>query len=419
MSANRITWLSRESPSVGIAILSLGVSANAIGNLISIGIVSRNYVSSDTALFLAWWATVTSASIGLGLIEITIARKSVSLSEVDTLRLPARFVGEGITVTFLLVLLLTFTSAGIIIKGSISPATYLLSLLVFPVLILIQVLQRGEALSRNKFADSSIQLAIDGIGRAAITYFLVRFTNSDVSTLILLCSLSPFISILYMRYRLKLHFTMPKKVSDYKISPELLRLSASTVGILYISYLVAPWFAYRIDSGQFVTAFIASMALSRIPMQFMGSFFSPIMVNVSMLYDVGNYSQAKILESIMLKRTLFLILIYIPAYVMLGSKLLTFYLGSAQGLPLWILFGQASTSGLLLLCTVVQAILIARNRWDAISSAWVLAVILMTFLYLSPIDTTLIAVYGPLIVSSFVLVRMLYAKRKQLFIQDA
>jgi O-antigen/teichoic acid export membrane protein len=402
------TWVVRDSVSSGIAYLSVGSAINAVANIALVGVVARNFDEIDSALFLTWWATVTSAAIGLGLIEVTIARKLVHGSGSNKQKLQAKFLGEGISVTMVFSLILVTTSLGVFTKYPAATLPYFLSLLIFPFLTLIQVLQRGEALSRQKFPDSANQLVVDGISRLAISFLLVQFTSLEIQALILCCSLTPLVSILFMRYRLNLTFTIPRNIREFTISSELLRLSTSTLGVIFVSYLISPWFSSQIDSAQLVMIFIASLTLSRIPMQFMGSVFSPIMVHISILYERGERDKAKNLEVNILKRTSIVVLIFIPTYVCFAPALLSIYLGTYQHLSLWIMFGHALVSGLLLLASVFQAILLARNSWATISKAWSPAIVLMAILFVVPGDTLWIAVLGPLVASLYALLRLSY-----------
>ncbi len=402
------------SLSSGVAFISMGTAVSAVCNLLVIGIIARTYDISDSALFIAWWATVTIAPLGLGLVEITLARKSVNVSGEQHLGIPRNLVGEGITLASILFMIMSIGSIGLISKQDTSSALYMISILLFSILTLIQVFQRGHALSQKKFRDSGIHLGLDGFGRLMFVLPLVFYFEIGMQSLIMASTVSSLIAIVFMKTKNQMQISFPRSRKDFALSKELLRMSTATFGVVAVSYLVAPWFASQVNSTKIVTLFIASLTLSRVPIQFAGAFFSPVMVHLAALYESGEIKSAKRLEIKVLFRTGIIAISFVPLYVLAAPSLLSLYLGIDTSLSNWVTFGQALVASLLLMGSVVQASLVAQNRWRLIASAWLPATGLMIICFILPTDAIWIAVAGPVIAAIFVLLRMLYPMWKEM-----
>lgn len=405
--------LSSGSLSSGVAFISLGTAVSAVCNLAVIGIVARNYDLSDSALFIAWWATVTIAPLGLGLVEITLARKSIIVAGEQKSRIPKHFVGEGITLALMLFTIMTIGSVGLLSKQNASSGLYIFSLFLFSTMTLIQVLQRGHALSQKKFRDSAIHIGLDGVGRLIFVLPLTLYFEIEMKSLMIAATLSSLIAIAFMKTKNRTQFSFPSSKKDFAISQELLRMSTATFGIVAVSYLVAPWLASQANSTKLTTLFIASLTLSRVPVQFAGAFFSPVMVHLAALYESGNLKDAKKLEMKVLSRTGIIAIAFIPVYVLVAPSLLYVYLGFGVNISNWVTFGQALVASFLLIASVVQASLVAQNRWRLIASAWLPAICLMIIFFFLPTDAVWIAIVGPISATTFVLVRMLYPMWKE------
>jgi hypothetical protein len=399
------------SLSSGVAFISIGTAVSAVCNLAVIGIIARTYDISDSALFIAWWATVTIAPLGLGLVEITLARKSVNVSGEQHLRIPRNIVGEGITLASILFMIMSIGSIGLMNKQDTSSALYMISILLFSILTLIQVLQRGHALSQKKFRDSGIHLGLDGIGRLMFVLPLVFYFEIGMQSLIIASTLSSLIAIVFMKTKNQIQISFPRSIKDFALSQDLLRMSTATFGVVAVSYVVAPWFASQANSTKLATLFIASLTLSRVPMQFAGAFFSPVMVHLASLYESGEVNNAKKLEIKVLFRTGVVAIAFVPFYVLLAPYFLTLYLGFDSEISIWITFGQALVASMILISAVLQASLVAQNKWSSIASAWLPAILIMFVFLALPFDAVLIAIIGPMVSMMFVVLKMLFAVR--------
>ena len=306
-------------------------------------------------------------------------------------------------------------SIGITNKQDVSGSLYLLSVLLFTVLTLIQVLQRGYALSQKKFIDTGIYLGLDGISRFLISVPLIFVYEIEIQHLIVIASITPLESIAFLKLKVKTQINFPRSRKDFLVSKELLRMSTAVIGTVMISYLVAPWFASQVQSSKLVALFIASLTLSRIPLQFSGAFFSPFMVHLAALYESGDVENAKKLEIKVFCRAGILALLFVPAYVLVAPILISVYLGFDPDLSNWVTFGQALVAGLLLFGSVVQASLVAQNRWPLIASAWLPAIFFMGICFILPIDKLWIAVVGPILAATYVLLRMIFPMWKESF----
>ncbi len=159
----------RSTLLTGTVVVAIGLVVTGVGTLAMLGLAARSMSGPLYADFVVWWTVATLLGTSFGVFEVYLAR--VLISDFAGGRPPAAATGVMIGRAAVMVAMLTAVLlaaapllAEELFSGAMAPA-FLLP--VFMALTAMQALQRGAATGRHDMVAIAIQLAADGVARAA------------------------------------------------------------------------------------------------------------------------------------------------------------------------------------------------------------------------------------------------------------
>lgn len=398
----------------GVGPVALGLLVVGGGNTLATALAARTLSPSDFALLVTWSTTANLLGLAFASTETYLPRLVLSPTADDAALV--RTFSRG-TVVCLLIL------AGILVTGGpfISPrlfagAPLLLALVgVYAGALALQSLQRGLAVGRQRFDAFAWQLGADGAVRALGALLLAASGVGEPVVWAAALAAAPCAGLLAARRSSGPWFVLRPAGARVDLAPLGLLVIAS-LGPLLINNASVPWLAASgMSDAHEVGAVAGAIMLSRIPTLLVGAVYGPVLAPLARAVEANDVSTYARTHRRVLSASVGLAVVFTAGAFLLGPLGLHLYLGQEFRLSRWVLTALGASSGLVFLCTVEQAAVVALGRFVAVPVAWLSGLAAFAgcaFLSLAPVDRVAAAVLlAPLVAFVLLAVQALLAAR--------
>ncbi|MEO5852622.1 MAG: hypothetical protein ABIQ15_08920 [Nocardioides sp.] len=380
--------------------VAFGLVVTGVGTLAMLSLAARSLPSAAYADFVVWWTVATLLGTSFGVFEVYLARLLISdltagRSHHSASGLMIGRAGVMVGVLSVGLLMAAPVLAQDLFSGELAPA---LLLPVFMSLMAMQALQRGASTGRHDFVAIAVQLATDGVARAAVVGALVALGADSVTTLSLGCSAAVVVSIVVASRRLGPWLARPRvRGKEVPFRPVLLLLVGSA-GPLLANNGSVPWLrSIEAVSPHVLGAFAGAVTLSRIPTQFVSAVMSPLLAHLSSSVEAQDEAAFRRVRRTADTITAVLGVIYVLVFAGLGQLALALLLGPDFTLGMANLAVLAAASSGMFVAVVQQAALGALDRWHWVALAWGAATVTFMLVLALPGDALWRATLAPLV----------------------
>jgi O-antigen/teichoic acid export membrane protein len=277
-------------------------------------------------------------------------------------------------------------------------------LLLYAAGLSLQTVQRGVAVGRERFEVVGLQLGADGLIRlgGAVALFLVG-TSSPTTFAAVLCAgalggalVGGVAGPQWSRWR------GPRGAID---AGALGLLALASIGPLIVNNGAVPWLT---GTGgvrpEVVGAVAGALTLTRIPTLLVGAAYGPVLAPLAAFVDSASRGRFRLLHHRSLAAAAVVALLFAATFGLVGPSLLTVYLGPSFRLSHLELASMAAGSGLMFVCVVEQAALVALSAWSHSGLAWAAGVLCFGATLAAPGDpvfrASLAVLLGPLVAAA-------------------
>lgn len=395
--------------------VAIGVITAGVGTMVMLATVSRLTQPSVFSVFAAWWIAATLAIFPLGVFEVLLAR--LVISDVAAKRSTTWSVGAVTARAGVWVILLatSLVVADHVISGWLfAGSDGLPSLLgLFMVIALCQTLQRGLATGRSSFGTVGLVFAWDGLFRAAFATLAAALQPTRPAVIAGAVCLGSAASVVAVHTRSHGWAARPRLFEPRIRTRLALLLLAGSAGPILINNAAVPWLSANGARALTIGAFSGALTLSRVPIQFSGAVFGPLMNRMSQAVEVGDREASAILNRRALAAASLAAGIFALAFTGLGSLGLEALVGSAYTLPWWTFGCLGLSSSCMLVSLVVQARAAAEQLWAGIAACWIVAAVTFLSSLALPGGLIMRASAAPLSGSAVALLGLVVITRRQ------
>lgn len=365
------TWLRRFRHPILVA---AGLVLVGAGSFASLGLAARGLSVEAFASFATWWTVANLLGLSFAVIEMYLPRVLIGAeasgrnSVVTTFSRGTLLVAAGAS-------LLTI-SAGIVFGAQQGKESFRLAALaaVYLVLLAIQSLQRAVAVAGLRFGVFTIQMGVDGIVRGGLCAVALQAGAELASTFALMVCVGAGAGVISGGLANRDAFRLRGNAAPVELLP-LALLFAASVGPLVVNNAGIPWLQTTEVTPRVVGAVAGALTLSRIPTLLVGAAYGPVLAPLSAAVVQSDRARFQALFRFAYLAAAGFAVVFSLLAALFGPAALSAYLGPDYTLDRLYVVLLAAGSGLMFVCVIEQAALVALTAWHRVAAGWVLGVL--------------------------------------------
>lgn len=382
---------------LSVAYVALGLICVGGGTAAALSLAAHTQPAAEFAAFATWLTLANLAGLAFIVVEMYLPRLLLTASAQGEDERPVLVAfTRGVLVAVALL------SAGLILASPWIVPNILdgkrglfVLVLVYMAALSLQTIQRGVAVGRGRFKVFSVQLGFDGLTRLiGAAGLAVTHLGSAEAFAAVMCA-GALVGILAGTGADRHWTAMFGPRAAVAIAPVVL-LGVSSLGPLIVNNAGVPWLA-SLDgpSSTTIGAVAGALFLSRVPTLLVGAAYGPLLAPLAAAVDGGDGARFRRLHAQALAGAMLLAATFAVGFALAGPLLLRVYLGPGFALGQAQLAAMAGGSGLMFVCVVEQAAVVALAAWRWIAYGWAVGIAAFVGLLatsLPPVDALAAAV---------------------------
>lgn len=379
-------------------LVALGVTASGIGTLVMLGVSAHGSSVSTFATVATWWVLATLVAYPFGVFETYLTRLVVT--DRARGRSPRASVATmtGRAGALALVMAAIGTALDPVLRNGVFRDVPGLGpfLGLFCLIGALQALVRGYAAGTGRFGTVSLQLSLDGVGRAVAVTVVVVLRPDDVYAQVTAICLGAGLSVVLAALRCPEWWNRPRWSNGAVGHTEVVVLLVGAIGPILINNLSVPWLSHVDVRAALVGAFSGALTLSRVPVQLAGAAFGPLLTEISHLVESGDRTTLRRMTLRASALAAAVAAVFVIGFTLLGPWVLTRFIGARYQLPTWVFLELGAATGVMLVAVVMQSRVAAQERWIPLAASWMLGAVVFVAVLALPLPVLVRAAVSPL-----------------------
>lgn len=380
-----------SGPLLDALLVGVGLIAVGGGSVVALAVAARVLDAQSFATFATWWTTASLAGLCFFVVEqylprLILERRSSGQDERPVVHTFTRGTLLGAASATVLAAL----GGGWLVRTLFDGLGELLLLgVAYMLLLALQTLQRAVAVGRGRFHVFTLQMGADGVVRVlgAAALGLSGRTSAVPFAVVFVAAAATGVLAGALAGRRWLVWTGPAAAVSWQ---PLVLLAVTSIGPLAVNNVGVPWLtASGQTSAATVGAVAGALTLSRIPTMFAGAAFGPVLAPLAAAVDARERLAFHAVHRRAAAAAWGLSAAFTLVFTIAGPFLLSRYLGPGFRLPRPELAAMAAGSGLMLLCGVEQAALVALSAWTWSAIGWAVGLASFALVLVLPVDPPL------------------------------
>jgi O-antigen/teichoic acid export membrane protein len=399
--------------------MAVGLFAAGFGSALLLALAARTVDVRSFAVFATWWTLASLLGLAFVGIEAYLPRPLLMLRQANHAQEPllAGFT-RAIAGAVLIAAVLLLALGPWLLSSLLGGKPWLLTLLLgYMAVMALQSLQRGIAIGRERFTVITWQLVTDGLLRTAGALLLAGSDRASATAFAAVALLGATAGAAAAGVAGRDWWYWRRSPAGLEMRPWVL-VTLASFGPLVVNNVGVPWLAVTDAEPRAVGAVAGALTLSRIPTLLVGAAYGPVLAPLSAAADEARTAVFRRLHRRAALAAALLTLVFAAGFAGFGPILLHAYLGPGFRLSRLELAAMACGSGIMFVCVVEQAALVALSRWTAAVVAWAAAVLAFAgvlFLPFDPVPRVALAVcVAPLLAACVMSVLRARAERTSL-----
>lgn len=379
-------------------LVGTGLATVGLASFVALALAARSLSAQAFAHFATWWTSATLLGLAFAVIEMYLPRLLVAAQAglAEDRALVASFT-RGLLAAVAAVAAVVVATVTWSVHRLFGGSWALVGLLIaYLAVMALQSMQRAVAVGRDRFTVFPAQMGGDGLVRMLGTTVAWAVGASNPATFAAALCCGAAFGLIAGTPANPAWLGWARPLARVPLTP-LGLLMAASLGPLVVNNAGVPWMSAQGAPALAVGAVAGALTLSRVPTLMVGSAYGPVLTPLARAVDERAPQTFQRAHVRAVSAAVVLASAFVLAFVLLGPELLALYLGDRYVLDRVQLAAMAAGSGLMFVCVVEQAALVAMSAWHPVALGWAAGLTGFAVVLSLPVDETWAVSLGVLV----------------------